>query len=231
MNMRITTMILLCLLTELSIVAGQPDQLLHILRELETGRNKKVDKAQERSLGILISNPQMSLKLLNCALDILLFHDKRSVKFPQLDAHIKHIDDAISWFDMAPGFRPLLVHIICASCMPLTVTNRWYEIVAALWIESNEPEETVIAFGKPTDYGTQLANCCVHNIITNKRWIECKTINWQAPIMASRTKKRNLRRELLRAQNLVAQYNQQQDTLLSYELFCKHSMNDEWALW
>ena len=51
MNMRITTMILLCLLTELSIVVGQPNQLLHILRELETGRNKKVDKAQERSLG------------------------------------------------------------------------------------------------------------------------------------------------------------------------------------
>ena len=49
-------------------------------------------------------------------------------------------------------------------------------------------------------------------------------------LMALRTKKRNLRRQLLRAR-IVAQYNQQQDTLLSYELFCKYSMNDEWALW
>ena len=57
MNVRIAIMVLISILIKLSISAGQPDQLPHILRELETGRNRKIHNAQTKALEILLSNP------------------------------------------------------------------------------------------------------------------------------------------------------------------------------
>ena len=174
MRIWITIIALLSINTYLSLLAGQPNRLPHILRELEIGRNKKVEKAQEQALEILINNQQVPLQQLNCALDILLFNDHMNMRFPRLQARKDYIDDAISLFHAIPNFQPLLVQVICESCQLLPTTNRWYEMTAALSIENDQSRETVIAFGKPTDYDTRLAKCLLHNVITNKRWINVK---------------------------------------------------------
>jgi len=225
----ITIITLISIGAQLSLLAGQPYRLPHILRELETGRNKKIEKAQDQALEILIDNPEIPLQLLNCTLDILLFNAQKNTRFSELHARREYIDDAISLFHTIPNFQPLLVHIIYESCQLLPTTNRWYEIAAALSIEYEQSGETVIAFGKPTDYDTRLAKCFLHNVITNKRWIECKTIDWNS--MDSGKQIKNLRHQLLRQQTLVAQYNQLQNQSLPYELFCKYPATTTWAEW
>lgn len=232
MNARKPVIVLASMLIVLNISAGQPNRLPHLLRELEIGRNKKVDQAQDQALEILMRNPNLSLTLLNCTLDILLFHKERTVgKFEDLRRHIRQVDNAVDLFNSIPGFRSHLIHAICASCRQIPAINHWYEIEGALWIENTLPNETVVAFGKSTERDTRAAKGLLHNIITDKRWIECKTINWGSQEMTEGKKRRNLCRQLLYQQGLIARYNQAQNASLSYELFCKYPVALVWDTW
>ena len=231
MNAHVKILALIGTIVPLSLFTCQPNQLPHLLRELETGRNRKLEKAQNQVFETLQSNQDMPLNLFNCALDILLIRNDRTVpKCMNIQNHIKQIDNAIALFGTIPGFRSRIVHCICQSSLALSKRN-WYTIAAALQIESTPDDEIVVAFGRPADYNAQLPNCSPQNIITNKRWIECKTIDWSAPFMAAGRNKRNLCRQLLRRQELVTTYNQMRAKTLSYELLCNRPVTVEWDGW
>lgn len=232
MNRRIPLAALIIIHLGIGLSACDPQRLPHILSELEKGRNKKVEGTQDHVLAVLIGNPTMARELLNCALDILLFYsDTTTKRFTNLHYRISCIDEAIKRFDDAPGFRAPLVNAIKDICHSLYFSKYWYDITAALQIKDAMPEETVIAFGLPTNYGPNCPKGAMHNLITYKRWIECKTIDWNSPVYSSGKKLKNLRRALLEQQTLVAEYNEKQESALSYELFSKYPMSDAWNKW
>jgi hypothetical protein len=217
--------------------ACEPDRLPHMLDELEKGKNKKFETAYHHTLTILEKYPEMQQELLNKAIDILCFHPKNIIApFPLMEERIISIDKAIIRFDTVPGFRFLLIKVIQECCKPLPSKIYWQELSAALLLQTQlaslVSQEKIVAFGLPYDYDATNSNARFYNIITNQRWIECKTIDWKQPAYNKTGRKRKkLQRQLLRQQHLIAAYNEQKQLQLSYEIFSKYPVNEPWQQW
>jgi hypothetical protein len=205
--------------------------LTHLLSQIERGRCSNISHTQDFALNTIKLNPNLSLPELNCALDILLCTDRgHNVRFPTLRTHINSIDRAISYFLETPGFHSLIIKFIRDVCDTAPHLKLWHEIKTALDIEESDTDERVVAFGIPRNYqGPSLVH--FHHIITNKRWLEYKTIQWGSLEFGRGKKARNLRRQLLRQQQLVEYYNSLHETQLSYELLCTRNVSPEWHEW
>lgn len=214
----------------LSPILCSQQSLAHLLTQIERGRCSHVAHVQDIALHA-IDNPHISLQELNNALDILLCTSKNhDIRFPVLRSQIGTIDRAIHYFLATPGFHLLLRAFIRDICNTTPRLRLWHEIKTALDIEESNTSEKVTAFGIPHNYqGPTLIH--LHHIITNQRWLECKTIQWDSLNVEHCKKARNLCRQLLRQQQLVERYNMSQNTHLSYELLCTEQVSPQWQSW
>lgn len=218
---------LLCLLNPI-LCSQQP--LAHLLTQIERGRCSHVAHVQDIALHA-IDNPHISLPELNNALDILLYMSReQGIRFPALRAQINTIDRAINYFLETPGFHLLIRAFIRDICDTTPRLRLWHEIKTALDIEESNTNERIIVFGIPENYrGPALLH--FHHIITNQRWLECKTVQWNSLDIEQGKKARNLRRQLLRQQQLVDLYNTSHGTQLVYALLCTHPVSPQWHDW
>ena len=228
---------IICLNLVCTCIASEPTTLPHILVELEKGRNKKYDETYVQTLDTLMEHPDMPQELLNRAIDILLFHPKNTIeRFPLLQQRSLDIDKAIARFDIIPGFRRLLIKVISECCLKDSSKIHWHVLNTALFLHTQitalRSSERITAFGIPTDFDMTVSTKRLYNIITNQRWIECKSIKWRFNSFNRQgAKKSKLIKELLEQQALVATYNEQKNAHLSYELFSANPVNESWQTW
>lgn len=204
-------------------------KLQQLLRRLEDKKNRNTRETQINALDMLKDNHHISQEGLNRALDILLFHNETTqIQFPILRSRIESIDHAIKLFDGTAGFRTLLIHVINESCLSHFLISHWYELYAALSIHNSySPYEQIVAFGNPPDYTTGTPQGGAYNIITNRRWITCKTIDWGSHEYTTGKKLRTLRKNLLTQSCDIAEYN----TQLKYEIISLHPLSRAWSQW
>ena len=212
-----------------------PDPLPKILHNLEKGRSTELEKNQNLALAIIVNNPTLSWKLINCFIDILLITERKhktTSRFAFIADHIDHIDQAIKTFKNIPGFRPILIHVLTHNHLPHMPIARWFQLVVALKIANTQIEETVQAFGRPPECEQHIPKCLLYNIITSKRWLACKTIHWTSiPFDRPFKITKRLKKTLLRQKNIVEQYNSIHATSLSYEIYSQQPVTQGWHDW
>jgi hypothetical protein len=206
-------------------------QLAHLLVQIERGRCSHVERAQDIALNTIEHTPNLPLQEFNAALNILLHPlGEQGARFPALRSNIDAIDLAINYFIGIPGFQKIIAACIRTMCSSTQHTALWQMIKAAMDIEESDSTETVISFGTPADYqGPALAHN--NHIITNKQWIEFKTVHWNSSDFERGKKARNLRRCILHQKYIVGQYNNIHGTRLTYALLCTQPVSPRWHAW
>lgn len=233
MNASFSRVFLILTLWVTQVYAMTPVRLPKMLRHLETGRSTDLDKTQNIALAILANNPNISWNMLDWVINIILFgNGTKTNRFSHIATHINQIDQAKDTFKCIPGFRPLLIHLLTCSQFSQIPLAHWFQLAVALEIENTELDEAVQIFGKPTNSAEHIPNCFTYNVITNKRWIACKTLRWSSIRADVPNKKaKRIKKTLLKQKSLVHDYNQENQPQLSYQIYSHQQITQDWQEW
>lgn len=204
-----------------------------ILKNLEVGRNSEIEKYQNLAVSLFSSNQVLPWESIDCLINILLLHDKFCPhRFSYVADRINFLDGVIKSFKDIPGFYPILMHVLARSHLANQPFRRWFQLEVAYDIENSQIDETVDAFGQPSLVDQPNGQVVMYNVITNKRWIACKTVDW-AKIQANRSRRqvKNLKKALLHSKKVADNYNKACSKELLFQI-CSHvPVTPFWQEW
>ncbi len=223
--------VVFCIVLWNTVDGMNPQRLRSIQASLESGRCHNVDALQSRVLAMLHECPHLTMRQIDSAIDILIFgHGDITTRFQCIHENLGRIESSIENFSQTPGFIKALREYLALGSNPFAARGRFFVLANALDIAEKDDDETVTAFGKPEDCDIRTPYQHEHNVITNKQWLECKTINWTAQGLDRRCRKlRRMQDQFLSQKAVVEEYNESKDHNLVYGIASMHPLPTLWT--
>lgn len=160
-----------------------------------------------------------------------LRHITKILREPRYHQLVRHhgplITRAIAHFGSTPGFWPTLKLIIKHPTDYNYIKGYLWELEHALEIKQSCPQEKIIALNKHmpnTDNGKSRQ----FDIITSKRWIECKN---NKRLRFKNERADGLRKQFTQQQEIVDLHNKIHNTAILYQVSFKEPIQLKWISW
>lgn len=153
---------------------------------------------------------------------------KKVIKSYNLYQHSHILMPAMRKFAQTDGFSETLTKFIVASLVKdHAAKGSLYEIETALKIAKDSEYriptevEKIVSFNQAVESSDGI--CREFDIITSKRYIECKTVNWRHA--------KNCRTQFLEQQKIVQEINKDNKEPKSFIVQSKYPISPKWRIW
>lgn len=148
--------------------------------------------------------------------------------YPILNAHAATIKNALETFSEVENIATKIHETLSAIDNPHFMKGHVYELEKALAIHEHNDDEKIESFSAPLHcpQGTYFR---ILDIITNRRFIECKNINWDhVPVNSGRKIASYLKQQFLDEQKLVAAENERTNDDKRFVVASKQPIPSNW---
>jgi hypothetical protein len=195
-----------------------------LIKQINKKRNTNPYKAQEELLNLLSQQATLPTAKLASIVTAL----EKQETFPFLNTHSNDIDTALRKFDSTPGFNKTLQTFLINIKTPNRAKGFLYEMQKGVQLTQNK-DETIEAFAQEI-YIDDESPMREFDIFTDKRWIECKDVNWPARPLNSPSMQKT-QQQLVDQQRIVQQYNKTNKNAIAYEVHSKQPISAPWKQW
>lgn len=168
-------------------------------------------------------------KLNSKQIDALAYVISKHHVVKDLQKHQQLLESSVINFALTPGFSKVLGKLFdqADKCAPY-FRGTLFELEKALEIQRSGTGERVISFNQLVQANTQRGSLCREfDIITDRRYIECKAINWQ--ILGVHAPQ--LEKQLLDQQAIIRALSILHNQKLALHLCSRELIPDGWRIW
>lgn len=168
-------------------------------------------------------------KLTSKQIDALAYAVSKHYAVKDLQKHQHLLQSAVINFALTPGFSKVLGKLFdqADKCAPY-FKGTLFEIEKALEIQRAGTREQVLAFNHIIRADTQRGYLCREfDIVTNRRFIECKAVNWQT--LGINTPQ--IQKQLLDQQAIIKALGIRHHKELPLHLCSRDLIPDNWRMW
>jgi len=210
--------------SQAALPAQKKSAIEQLVKQITKKRNTKPRRAQEELLELVRHEQQLSASKLATIVTAL----EKEGTFPFLNQHSAVIDTALYLFDSTPGFNKTLQTFLINIAKPDQAKGFLYEMQKGVQI-SQKNDETMEAFAQEVcmDAASPTRE---FDIFTDKRWIECKDVNWPAKRLNTPAT-RKTQQQFLDQKRITDQFNEYNNANIAFEVHSKRPLSDPWRQW
>ncbi len=199
--------------------------IAHHIQELRKATNGSVTKKELRTKQNLLIESFSNIKTEDIPVDYFkesFFLISQTKVYPLLTAHYTLIQSALDNLIHITGFTGLVRLLLRNLNNNNGFSGLLYELEKGLEIYLEDEEEELVEFQRIIEipYSNKIRE---FDIITTKRIIECKNINW--------LKKNKPKKQFLVQQKVVNLLNKKNKTNLIYQICSKQAIPHNWQQW